>query len=154
MRKVQLIALIVLMKFLRCPCCNKLHFTRLNGLLYENPYLTLREFKLKKRIKCGKCHSDIAIFFNEETLKIRVIWEEYHIVYDDAFKKQKELQFEKEEVLKIENNEEKQKQLEIVLKKIQKIQNKVSIAQSKLRIRARVISPDTSHGITERLSYE
>ena len=97
------------MKFLRCPCCNKLHFTRLNGLLYENPYLTLREFKLKKRIKCGKCHSDIAIFFNEETLKIRVIWEEYHKVYDDAFKKQKELQFEKEEVLKIENNEEKQK---------------------------------------------
>ena len=55
-------------------------------------------------------------------------------------------------ILKIEDSHEKQQQLEVVLKKIRKIQNEVSTNQSKLRIKARVISPEASAGMTERLS--
>ena len=39
-----------------------------------------------------------------------------------------------------------------MLKKIRKIQNEVATNQSKLRIKARVISPEASAGMTERLS--
>ena len=111
------------MKFFKCPCCNKLHFTRLNGLSFENPYKTLKEHTIKKRLKCGKCHNNLAIFINNKTSEIKIIWEEYYKIYDDAYQKQKDLQQEKEQVLKIEDEKEKQKQLEQVLKKIRKIQN-------------------------------
>ena len=67
-------------------------------------------------------------------------------------KNKKDLQAEKERILKIEDDQEKQQQLEVVLKKIRKIQNEVSTNQSKLRIKARVISPEASAGMTERLS--
>ena len=140
------------MKFFKCPCCNKLHFTRLNGLSFENPYKTLKELTIKKRLKCGKCHNNLAIFINNKTSKLKIIWEEYYKIYDDAHQKQKDLQQEKEQVLKIEDEKEKQKQLEQVLKKIRKIQNDVAVSQSKLRIKARVISPEASAGMTERLS--
>jgi|TARA_B100001939_G_C16475080_1_gene418947 transcription elongation factor Elf1 len=140
------------MKFFKCPCCNKLHFTRLNGLSFENPYKTLKEHTIKKRLKCGKCHNNLAIFINNKTSEIKIIWEEYYKIYDDAYQKQKDLQQEKEQVLKIEDEKEKQKQLEQVLKKIRKIQNDVAVSQSKLRIKARVISPEASAGMTERLS--
>ncbi len=140
------------MKFFKCPCCNKLHFTRLNGLSFENPYKTLKEHTIKKRLKCGKCHNNLAIFINNKTSEIKIIWEEYYKIYDDAHQKQKDLQQEKEQVLKIEDEKEKQKQLEQVLKKIRKIQNDVAVSQSKLRIKARVISPEASAGMTERLS--
>ena len=50
------------------------------------------------------------------------------------------------------NEKEKQIQLEQVLKKIRQIQNDVAVSQSKLRIKARVISPEASAGMTERLS--
>ena len=140
------------MKFFKCPCCNKLHFTRLNGLSFENPYKTLKEHTIKKRLKCGKCHNNLAIFINNKTSEIKIIWEEYYKIYDDAYQKQKDLQQEKEQVLKIEDEKEKQKQLEQVLKKIRKFQNDVAVSQSKLRIKARVISPEASAGMTERLS--
>ena len=60
------------MKFFKCPCCNKLHFTRVNGLSFENPYKTLSEFTIKKRLKCGKCHNNLAIFVNNKTAKQRL----------------------------------------------------------------------------------
>ena len=90
------------MKFFKCPCCNKLHFTRVNGLTFENPYKTLSEFTIKKRLKCGKCHNNLAIFVNNKTSETKIIWEEYYKVYDDAFQKQKDLQAEKDRILKIE----------------------------------------------------
>ena len=140
------------MKFFKCPCCNKLHFTRLNGLSFENPYKTLKEFTIKKRLKCGKCHNNLAMLINNKTSETKIIWEEYYKIYDDAHQKQKGLQQEKDQVMKIEDEKEKQNQLEQVLKKIRKIQNEVATNQSKLRIKARVISPEASAGMTERLS--
>ena len=29
------------MKFFKCPCCSKLHFTTVNGLTFENDFITL-----------------------------------------------------------------------------------------------------------------
>ena len=55
-------------------------------------------------------------------------------------------------ILIVEDEKEKQIQLEQVLKKIRQIQNDVAVSQSKLRIKARVISPEASAGMTERLS--
>ena len=106
------------MKFFKCPCCNKLHFTRVNGQTFENSYKTLQEFTIKKRLKCSKCHNNLAIFIHNKTSETKVIWEEYYKVYDDAFQKQKGFQNEKDQIIGIEDEQEKQKQLEIVLKKI------------------------------------
>ena len=142
------------MKFFKCPCCNKLHFTRVNGLTFENPYITLQEFTIKKRLKCSKCHNNLAIFVHNKTSETKIVWEEYYKVYDDAFEKQKNFQNEKDQILGIVDEHEKQRQLEIVLKKIRKLQNEVSTNQSKLRIKARVTSPGASAGMTERLSFK
>ena len=140
------------MKFFKCPCCSKLHFTTVNGITFENDFITLQDFTIKKKLKCEKCQNNLAILIHNKRGETKIIWEEYYKVYDDAFQKQKDLQAEKDRILKIEDDQEKQQQLEVVLKKIRKIQNEVSTNQSKLRIKARVISPEASAGMTERLS--
>ena len=140
------------MKFFKCPCCSKLHFTRVNGLTFENDFITLQDFTIKKRLKCEKCQNNLAVLVHNKRGVTKIIWEEYYKVYDDGFKKQQKLQEKKEDVLKIEDSSEKQKQLESILKEIRNLQNEVNIKQSKLRIKARIISPENSLGMSERLS--
>ena len=140
------------MKFFKCPCCSKLHFTRLNGLTLENDFITLQDFTIKKKLKCEKCQNNLAVLVHNKRGVTKIIWEEYYKVYDDGFKKQQKLQEKKEGVLKIEDSSEKQKQLESILKEIKNLQNEVNIKQSKLRIKARIISPEASLGMSERLS--
>ncbi|RZO91577.1 MAG: hypothetical protein EVA56_02290 [alpha proteobacterium HIMB114] len=140
------------MKFFKCPCCSKLHFTRVNGLTFENDFITLQDFTIKKRLKCEKCQNNLAVLVHNKRGVTKIIWEEYYKVYDDGFKKQQKLQEKKEGVLKIEDSSEKQKQLESILKEIRNLQNEVNIKQSKLRIKARIISPENSLGMSERLS--
>ena len=140
------------MKFFKCPCCSKLHFTRINGLTFENDFITPQDFTIKKRIKCEKCQNYLVILVHNKRGETKIIWEEYYKVYDNGFKKQQALQSKKEEILKIESESDKQKQLENVLKEIRNLQNEVNIRQSKLRIKARIISPEASEGMTERLS--
>ncbi len=140
------------MKFFKCPCCNKLHFTRLNGLSFENKFQTLKDFTIKKRLKCSKCHNNLAVLTHNTKGETKIIWEEYYKVYDDAYQKQQGLQDEKNQILSLESEDEKQKQLEEILKKIRNLQNEVATTQSKLRIKARVIAPDASAGMSERLS--
>ena len=140
------------MKFFKCPCCNKLHFTRLNGLSFENKFQTLKDFTIKKRLKCSKCHNNLAVLTHSTKGETKIIWEEYYKVYDDAYQKQQALQDEKNQILSLESEDEKQKQLEEILKKIRNLQNEVATTQSKLRIKARVIAPDASAGMSERLS--
>lgn len=140
------------MKFFKCPCCSKLHFTRVNGLTFENDFITLQDFTIKKKLKCEKCQNNLAVLVHNKRGVTKIIWEEYYKVYDDGFKKQQKLQEKKEGVLKIEDSSEKQKQLESILKEIRNLQNEVNIKQSKLRIKARIISPENSLGMSERLS--
>jgi len=140
------------MKFFKCPCCSKLHFTRVNGLTFENDFITLQDFTIKKKLKCEKCQNNLAILIHNKRGETKIIWEEYYKVYDDGFKKQQDLQSKKEEILKIESENDKQKQLENVLKEIRNLQNEVSLKQSKLRIKNRIISPEASLGMSERLS--
>ena len=140
------------MKFFKCPCCSKLHFTRLNGLTLENDFITLQDFTIKKKLKCEKCQNNLAVLVHNKRGETKIIWEEYYKVYDDGFKKQQKLQEKKEGVLKIEDSSEKQKKLESILKEIRNLQNEVNIKQSKLRIKARIISPENSLGMSERLS--
>lgn len=82
----------------------------------------------------------------------KIIWDEYYRIYDDAFQKQEQLQIKKDQILSLEDSDEKQKSLHKVLKEIRDHQNEVNIKQSKLRIKARVISPDASAGMTDRLT--
>lgn len=140
------------MKFFKCPCCSKLHFTTVNGITFENDFITLQDFTIKKKLKCVKCQNNLVILVHNKRSETKIIWEEYYKVYDDGFKKQQELQSKKEEILKIESENDKQKQLENILKEIRNLQNEVNIKQSKLRIKARIISPEASLGMSERLS--
>ena len=140
------------MKFFKCPCCSKLHFTTVNGITFENDFITLQDFTIKKKLKCVKCQNNLVILVHNKRSETKIIWEEYYKVYDDGFKKQQQLQSKKEEIVKIESENDKQKQLENVLKEIRNLQNEVNIKQSKLRIKARIISPEASLGMSERLS--
>jgi len=140
------------MKFFKCPCCSKLHFTTVNGITFENDFITLQNFTIKKKLKCKKCQNNLAILVHNKRSETKIIWEEYYKVYDDGFKKQQELQSKKGEILKIKNENDKQKQLENILKEIRNLQNEVNIKQSKLRIKARIISPEASLGMSEKLS--
>jgi transcription elongation factor Elf1 len=140
------------MKFFKCPCCSKLHFTTVNGITFENDFITLQDFTIKKKLKCEKCQNNLAILIHNKRGETKIIWEEYYKVYDDGFKKQQELQSKKEEILKIEDENIKHKELESVLKEIRSIQNFVSKNQTSLRIKARITAPGASSGITDRLS--
>ncbi len=140
------------MKFFKCPCCSKLHFTTVNGITFENDFITLQDFTIKKKFKCEKCQNNLSLLIHNKKAETKIIWEEYYKIYDDGFKKQQELQSKKEEILKIESENEKKKQLENVLKEIRNLQNEVSLKQSKLRIKNRIISPEASLGMSERLS--
>ena len=91
------------MKFFKCPCCNKLHFTRLNGLSFENKFQTLKDFTIKKRLKCSKCHNNLAVLNHNTKGETKIIWEEYYKVYDDAYQKQQALQDEKNQILSLES---------------------------------------------------
>jgi transcription elongation factor Elf1 len=139
------------MKFFKCPCCTKLHFTRLNGVQFENTYKTLQDYSIKKRLKCGKCHNNLAVLVHNKENQTRIIWEEYYQVYDNSYEQQLLLQSKKEEVLKREDNSEKQNQLEKILKELRDLQNQVSIQQSKIRIKAKVITPGVAEGMSDRL---
>ena len=92
------------------------------------------------------------VLVHNKKSETKIIWDEYYRIYDDAFQKQEQLQIKKDQILSLEDSDEKQKSLHKVLKEIRDHQNEVNIKQSKLRIKARVISPDASVGMTDRLT--
>jgi len=140
------------MKFFKCPCCSKLHITRVNGIAFENTFATLQDYTIKKKLKCSKCQNNLMVLVHNKKGETKIIWDEYYRIYDDAFQKQEQLQIQKDQILSLEDNNEKEESLNKVLKEMRDLQNEVNIKQSKLRIKARVISPDASAGMTDRLS--
>lgn len=142
-----------IMKLFKCPCCNKLHFTRLNGIQFENTFKTLQNYTIKKKIECGKCFNTILVLVHNEDGKNKIIWEEYYKYEDEAFHSLKNLQAQKDDILNDpENDDMKRHRLENVMKEIRHIQNWKSKHQASLRIKARIISPKASMGINDRLS--
>ena len=141
------------MKIFRCPCCNKVHFTRLNGVQFENKFQTLQDYTIKKKIECQKCFITISVLIHNENGSSKIIWDEYYYYQDEAKFKLDELQAQKDEILRDpENDDMKRHRLENVLKEIRKIQNWVSKHQASLRIKARIITPGASVGINDRLT--
>ena len=92
------------------------------------------------------------VLVHNKKSETKIIWDEYYRIYDVAFQKQEQLQIKKDQILSIEDNNEKEEALNKVLKEMRDLQNEVNIKQSKLRIKARVISPDASAGMSDRLS--
>ncbi len=92
------------------------------------------------------------VLVHNKKSETKIIWDEYYRIYDVAFQKQEQLQIKKDQILSIEDNNEKEEALNKVLKEMRDHQNEVNIKQSKLRIKARVISPDASSGMSDRLS--
>jgi len=141
------------MKIFRCPCCNKVHFTRLNGVQFENKFQTLQDYTIKKKIECQKCFINISVLIHNENSSSKIIWDEYYYYEDEAKFKLDELQAQKDKILQDpENDDMKRHRLENVLKEIRQIQNWVSKHQASLRIKARIITPGASVGINDRLT--
>jgi transcription elongation factor Elf1 len=141
------------MKLFRCPCCNKLHFTRLNGIQFENNFKTLKDYIIKRKIECSKCYINISILVHKENGSSKIIWDDYYKFEDETKNQMQKLQEYKDEILKNDENDDmKRHRLESVLKEIRSIQNFVSKNQTSLRIKARITAPGASSGITDRLS--
>ena len=61
------------MKFFKCPCCSKLHFTTVNGLTFENDFITLQDFTIKKK-SVEKCQNNLALLIHNKKGETKIIW--------------------------------------------------------------------------------
>jgi len=142
-------------KIYRCPCCNKIHLAKLNGLVLENKFKSLKDFTIKKQINCGRCNAQFSIMVHDEHKEIKIIWDEYYKIYDDHILELEDLQAQKVKLeIEVEEREKfihKQNAYEKLLKEINNVQNSIRQKQAKLRIKARLIHPKAIDGIEDRL---
>jgi len=143
-------------KIYNCPCCNKMHLAKLNGLVFENKFKSLKDFTIKKQINCGRCNAQFSIMVHNEHKETKIIWDEYYKIYDDHINELEDLQVQKvkleSEVEEREKFIHKQNAYEKLLKEINNVQNSIRQKQAKLRIKARLIYPKAIDGIEDRLA--
>ena len=54
----------LLPKIKKCPHCETLNFVRINGIIYDNEFQTLKDWTLKSKILCRKCKIEVGLFIN------------------------------------------------------------------------------------------
>jgi hypothetical protein len=124
----------ILPKLKKCPNCETINFFRINGIVYENIFQTLKGWTLKSKINCRKCKIKIGFFVNNEDKKVKSIWIDFIQCEEVHLKKLSKLQKNKTKYR--ENN--KEKEFVRTIKEIQDIQNQIRLNQVKLKIKAKI----------------
>jgi hypothetical protein len=130
-------------KIKKCPCCNYFNLIKVNGITYENKFISLADWVLKKEFKCKKCKQELGLFINMRNNNEKIIWIDYLKCEDFFYKKLNELQLVKNKA-KI-----KSKKFSSTNEEIREIQNKIRLEQGKLRIKLKI----QSHGVLIRHVY-
>ena len=124
----------LLPKIKACPNCETLNFLRINGIVYENEFQTLKNWTLKNKTNCRKCKIELGLFISNDDKKAKFIWLDFIRCEESYLKKLNKLQKTKDKYE--ENNEEKE--FKKTVKQIQSIQNQIRLQQIKLKIKAKI----------------
>ena len=124
----------LLPKIRKCPNCESINFLRINGVVYENEFKTMKGWELKGKINCRKCRIEIGLFIKNDDKKTKFIWMDFIRCEENYLKELNKLQKCK---LKYKENN-KEKEFEKTIKEIQNIQNQIRLDQVKLKIKAKI----------------
>jgi hypothetical protein len=124
----------ILPKIKKCPNCESINFLRINGIVYENEFQTLKNWTLKNKVNCRKCRIEIGLFINNNDKTVKFIWMDFIRCEENYLKKLIKLQKYKE---KYKENS-KEKEFAKTIKEIQSIQNQIRLDQVKLKIKAKI----------------
>jgi hypothetical protein len=119
-------------KIKRCPCCDSINIINVNGIIYDNLYQSLRDWKLKKIFDCRKCNVELALFFNNSEKKEILLWVDYLKCEDNYYDQLNKLQINKEKYKR------QKKKYDLVVKEIIDIQNKIQTEKVKLKIKYKI----------------
>ena len=123
----------LLPKVRRCPRCRAMNLLRVNGIIYENIFKIYADWTIKKKFKCRKCKIELGLFVHKNVKnKEKLVWidllkceENYHDrltqlqIYKEKYKKQSDKFYETQ-------------------KEINTIQNKITLDQVKIKIKAKI----------------
>ncbi len=123
----------LLPKVRRCPRCRAMNLLRVNWIIYENIYKIYADWKIKKKFNCRKCKIELGLFVHKNVKnKEKLVWidllkceENYHDrltqlqIYKEKYKKQSDKFYETQ-------------------KEINTIQNKITLDQVKIKIKAKI----------------
>lgn len=125
----------LLPKIKKCPLCGTFNFVRINGIIYDNEFQTLKDWQLKSKIYCRKCKIEVGLFINiNDKKKEKFIWMDFIRCEETYLKKLAKLQKNKDKYK--ENN--KDKEFMKTIKEIQTIQNQIRLNQVKLKVKAKI----------------
>ena len=103
-----------------------------NGEAFQNNFLSLKDWKLKKIFNCRKCRIELGLFLHNDCKEEKLIWLELFKCQDSFFNQLNKLQTNK---LK---NKSQNKKYNDILKEITNIQNKIRLDQIKIRIKMKI----------------
>ena len=109
----------------------------INDLTYENIFVSLQNYIIKKIFDCTKCGQNIALFINTETGSEKLLWTEYLRSMEVFYLKNNELKNEKNKIL--ENYETSHPRSKTIMAKIKILEKAISAKQSNLRIKLSLI---------------
>ena len=124
----------LLPKIKKCPHCETFNFLRVNGIIYDNEFQTLKDWTLKSKILCRKCKIEVGLFINNHDKKEKFIWMDFVRCEEVYLKKLDKLQKNKDKY-KVKN---KKKEFEKTIREIQSIQNQIRLDQVKLKIKTKI----------------
>ena len=121
-------------KLKTCPNCETIQIIITNGIVYDNPFKSLKGWILKKSYKCRKCKETIGLFVNLTSSEEKMVWFNYISCEDKFFEKLVYLQEQKSKFLKIKNKNKYDK----ISERISKIQNEIRESKLKLQISVKI----------------
>ena len=114
----------------------------INDLTYENIFVSLQNYIIKKIFDCTKCGQNIALFINTETGSEKLLWTEYLRSMEVFYLKNNELKNEKNKIL--EKYEAGHPNAKTIMVKIKILEKAIVTKQSNLRIKLSLIYGKTN----------
>jgi hypothetical protein len=121
-------------KVKRCPSCNSINLIRINGIVYENKFVSLSEWKLKKKFNCRKCKVELGLFINNSDQLEKLVWIDYFKCEEAHLNKLIKLQKHK---MKYRESAKKKEYVKVITE-IQTIQNQIRLDQAKVKIKVKM----------------
>tara|TARA_B110000263_G_scaffold244737_1_gene253200 strand:- start:349 stop:750 length:402 start_codon:yes stop_codon:yes gene_type:complete len=121
-------------KVKRCPSCNSINLIRINGIVYENKFVSLSEWKLKKKFNCRKCKVELGLFINNSDQLEKLVWIDYFKCEEGHLNKLIKLQKHK---MKYRESAKKKEYVKVITE-IQTIQNQIRLDQAKVKIKVKM----------------
>ena len=104
-----------------------------NGEAFQNDFLSLKDWTLKKKFNCRKCNIELGLFINNNKQE-KLIWLEFLSCEEPFLPKLTKLYEKKKKYREVNKENEYIK----TIKEIESIQNLIRSDQTKIRIKVRI----------------